>query len=195
MSFIKKNKNIQERLEYFKDIIEFLFELIKHKKVNNRLYVLKQIKSTVKKINNLQCIKEKTSCYREKSLIFSTLGGEYTEDIYDDEEGILFYNGQKSARRDHLIVIGTKVWYRESKLHMHFTNIGNVKEIICLRPHSPKTPATQPIPALYALSLNKSPYPVTITRRQGDRFTHQEIFRHSGFPLERGSQPSGIYGI
>jgi hypothetical protein len=175
------------------DDIELMFELLKNINNSNRLYILNIIKKITKKIpiNN---VKNKKSHFN-KSLIFSTLGGNYSEDIYDVDSGVLFYNGQNSAKRDHYISIGTEVWYRESKKHMYFKNIGAVKNIICLRNHSPKTNTTPAVPSLYALKIKKSTNPVTINKEEDDKFTHQAVIRYSGFPEELSAFPQGIYAI
>lgn len=177
--------------------IELMFELLKKNSNINRLYILNIIKNIIKKIpiNNNPNIKNNKSCFN-KSLIFSSLGGNYSEDIYDVDSGVLFYNGQNSGRRDYYISIGTEVWYRQSKKHMYFKNIGKVKNIICLRNHSPKTNTMPAVPSLYALKIKKSTNPVTINKEEDDKFTHQAVFRYSGFPDSPfPPPPQGIYAI
>jgi len=137
-------------------------------------------------------VEKKQILQKGESLIFSTHGGAYEEDHFDEENSTLYYNGQRSGRYDDAIIDGTQVWYRQNRKDLKFTNIGVVatKEVIRERDKTNK------IPALYKLTLVLHSEPVTLARYERHRYTHQSVLVYSGWQeslIKKINFPRGIY--
>ena len=132
---------------------------------------------------------------KPKRIIFSTKGGEYKDDSYDPDTHILFYNGQASGKRDHMIDVGAEVWYRTSTKDLYFCNIGTVAQKTLMRRRVPRDGNQKAVPALYRLLINEHPVQVTIQRAPNVKYTHESVLRYNGSTEIIRSFPQGLYEI
>lgn len=99
----------------------------------------------------------------------------------------LIWEGQDSGLRDKYVGRGTLVAIRPNTKARYFDIVGTVSDIIRTRAWSNDAPAE------YKLSIKVMSQTHRIDKLREDRFTHNNILRELGFPLETGAMPHGIY--
>ena len=125
------------------------------------------------------------------SLIFVTLNdGEYADHFLNDHT--LVWCGQRSNRRDEMVVPGTAVWTREKKSNRFFTHVGHVVKKELMRPYNPGERGDERH-AIYTLYLELLENPITVHKEPDEAFTHNAVLRHAGYAIETGAMPHGIY--
>lgn len=126
------------------------------------------------------------------SIIFVTLkDGMYANHWSSDaRDGVreLTWEGQRSGRRDEVAQPGTLVAVRPNSRARYFDIVGKIAVKTSKRSWQYKRPAE------YKLQIEMYRVPTRVERDSADAFTHNNVLRTIGLPIEKGAVPHGIYG-
>lgn len=114
---------------------------------------------------------------RRSDIMMNIMSGEYPN-ILVDETHLIWY-GQKSGKRDYLVVPGTNIWVRDNSPHPQ-RYIGVVKQIVCVQ----QGDKTAKRPAKYEIEIERvsSENEIVIARSVGDRTVTATILQSLGYP-------------
>ena len=126
-------------------------------------------------------------------IMMNLTNGEYPNVMVDETHLIWF--GQRSGKRDHLVVPGTNVWVRKKSPHPQ-ANIGVVKQIVCVQQRDNATKR----PAKYEIELERhsSETEIVIARSVRDNTVTATILQYLGYPssdVRDADQPQRAQGI
>jgi hypothetical protein len=118
-----------------------------------------------------------TKMPRRSDIMMNIMSGEYPN-ILVDETHLIWY-GQKSGKRDYLVVPGTNIWVRDNSPHPQ-RYIGVVKQIVCVQ----QGDKTAKRPAKYEIEIERvsSENEIVIARSVGDRTVTATILQYLGYP-------------
>ena len=132
---------------------------------------------------------------RRSDIMINLRYGKYPN-IQVDATHLIWY-GQKSGKRDHLVVPGTYTWVREKSPHPQ-RNIGVVKQIVCVQQGDKAANR----PAKYEIEIERfsSENEIVIARSVDDITVTATILQYLGYPSSdvqdaQSTYAQGIYSM